>query len=141
MARVCGARGSSIATGASADALGQGHDDPFRSAHVGHAPDVLVLADAADHFVAVHREPVDGGLEVVNLESDVAQPQLLAVGAGDPGRWPDRSKLASSSRVLPSGVRSMTISVQASGMPMTVSRNSPSMNAGVPSTSRPSLNA
>ena len=34
-------------TTASADALGQRHDDPLRSAHVGHAPDVLVLADAA----------------------------------------------------------------------------------------------
>ena len=32
----------------SADPLGQGHDDPLRTSHVGHAPDVFVLADVAD---------------------------------------------------------------------------------------------
>jgi len=37
----------------SVDTLGQGHDDPLRSAHIHHAPDVLVLTDAADQPVAV----------------------------------------------------------------------------------------
>src|SRR6266567_2904985 len=46
-------------------------------------------------------------------------------------------KLASSSPAPPSGGRSMTISVRESGMPMTVSRNSPSRNVR-PSTSKPS---
>src|SRR5437588_3153854 len=31
------------------DSLGQGHDDPLGSADIGHAPDALVLTDAADH--------------------------------------------------------------------------------------------
>src|SRR5438132_2561483 len=31
---------------ASADPLGQGNDDPFWPAHVGHAPDVLILTGA-----------------------------------------------------------------------------------------------
>ena len=56
---------------------GQGHDDPRRCAHVGHAPDVLVLADAADQPVAVRGQAVDGGLQVVDLEGHVAQPQLV----------------------------------------------------------------
>ena len=34
--------------GGSADPLSQGHDEPLGPAHVGHAPDVLVLTDAAD---------------------------------------------------------------------------------------------
>jgi hypothetical protein len=58
----------------SADPLGQRHDDPLRTAHVGHAPDVLVLADVADQPVAVRGQPVDGRLEVVDLEGHVAQP-------------------------------------------------------------------
>src|SRR4051794_35115924 len=58
---------------ASADPLGQGHDDPFRSAHVGHAPNALVLADAADQAVTVRGQPVDGRLQVVHLEGHVAQ--------------------------------------------------------------------
>ncbi len=35
-------------TGASADPLSQGNDDPLWPAHVGHSPDVLVLTDASD---------------------------------------------------------------------------------------------
>jgi len=38
---------------------------------------LLVLADAADQPVAVRSQPVDGGLEVVDLERNVAQPQLI----------------------------------------------------------------
>src|ERR1019366_345895 len=71
-------------------------------------------------------------------KATLRSPSSLAIAAGDPGWWSGRTKLESSSRVPPSGGRSMTISVRASGMPMTVSRNSPSMNARVPSTSRPS---
>src|SRR5437588_2063998 len=54
--------------GASADPLSQGHDDPIWPAHVGHAPDVLVLADAADQAVAVRSQLVDCRLQVVDLE-------------------------------------------------------------------------
>jgi hypothetical protein len=54
-------RSGSPTTG-STDPLGQGHDDPLRSAPVGHAPDVLVLTDAADRGLAVCGQPVDGGL-------------------------------------------------------------------------------
>ena len=70
----------------SADPLGQGHDDPLRTAHVGHAPDVLVLADVADQPVAVRRQLVDGRLEVVDLESNVAQPELVGHRGGRSGR-------------------------------------------------------
>jgi 5-methyltetrahydropteroyltriglutamate--homocysteine methyltransferase len=69
----------------SADALGQGHDDPLRTAHVGHAPDVLVLADAADQPVALRGQPVDGRLEVVDLEGHIAQPQLVGHRGGRSG--------------------------------------------------------
>lgn len=33
------------AEGGSTDPLGHGHDNPFRTAHIGHMPCVLVLAD------------------------------------------------------------------------------------------------
>ena len=52
----------------SANPLGQGHDDPFWPANVGHAPDVLVLTDAADQAVAVRSQPVDRRLQVVDFE-------------------------------------------------------------------------
>jgi hypothetical protein len=41
----------------SADALGWGHDGPFGTAHGGHAPDVLVLADVADQTLISAAEP------------------------------------------------------------------------------------
>src|SRR3712207_2925515 len=69
-------------TAASADPLGQGHDDPLWSAHVGHAPDELVLSDATDQAVAVRGQSVDGRLEVVDLEGHVAQPQLVGHRSG-----------------------------------------------------------
>src|SRR5256886_16656023 len=58
----------------SVDSLGQGHDDSLRPAHVGHAPDVLVLTDAANQAVAVRSQPVDNLLEVVHFEANVPQP-------------------------------------------------------------------
>jgi hypothetical protein len=69
---------------------------------------VFVLADAADQPVAVRGQPVDGGLEVVDLESQLRSPSSLAIAAGDPGSWSGRTKLESSSTVPPSGSRSMT---------------------------------
>ena len=54
----------------SVDSLGQGHDDSLRPAHVRHAPDVLVLADAAYQAIAVRSQPVDNALEVVHFEAN-----------------------------------------------------------------------
>src|SRR5690349_17286756 len=59
------------------------------------------------------------------------------MAAGEPGTESGRTKLESSRRVPSPGGFSMTISVRESGMPQTVSKNSPSTNA-LPSTSRPS---
>ena len=59
------------------------------------------------------------------------------MAAGEPGTESGRTNLASSRRAPSSGDFSMTISVRESGMPQTVSKNSPSTNA-LPSTSRPS---
>lgn len=59
------------------------------------------------------------------------------MASGDPGSWSGRMKLASSIAVPPSGGRSTTISVRESGMPVTVSTNSPSRNVR-PSVSKPS---
>src|SRR3989441_1715484 len=70
------------ASAGSVDSLGQGHDDSLRPAHVGHAPDVLVLTDAADQAVAVRSQPVNNRLEVVHYEANVAQPQLVRHGVG-----------------------------------------------------------
>src|SRR5207247_729272 len=69
----------------SVDSLGQRHDDSLRPAHVGHAPDVLVLTDAADQAMAVHSQPVDNRLEVVHFEANVAQPQLVGHSVGRSG--------------------------------------------------------
>jgi hypothetical protein len=66
-------RRSGSPTAASADPLGQGHDDSLRSAHVGHAPDVLVFTYAANQTVAVRGQPVDSRLKVVHHERHVAQ--------------------------------------------------------------------
>lgn len=120
----------------SVDSLGQGHDDSLRPAHVRHAPDVLVLTDAADQAVAVRSQPVNNRLEVVHFEANVAQPQFVRHGVGRSRSWLGRMKLDSSSPVSPSGRRSMTISVRVFGMPMTVSTNSPSTNV-LPSTRNP----
>src|SRR4051812_34454001 len=59
------------------------------------------------------------------------------MAAGEPGTESGRTNLASSRRAPSSGDFSMTISVRESGMPQTVSKNSPSTNV-LPSTSRPS---
>jgi len=58
------------------------------------------------------------------------------MAAGEPDTESGRTKLESSRRVPSSGGFSMTISVRESGMPQTVSKNSPSTNV-LPSTSRP----
>ena len=54
--------------GVSADPLSQGNDDPLWPAHVGHAPDVLVLTDAADQAEAVGGQSVNCRLQVVHFE-------------------------------------------------------------------------
>jgi hypothetical protein len=43
---------------------------------------VLVLTDAADQAIAVRGQPVDGRLEVVDLEGHVAQPQFVGHRGG-----------------------------------------------------------
>jgi len=52
---------------------------------MGHPPGVLVLADPADQSVPVRGQAVDGGLEVVDLETDVAQTQLVGHRVGRSG--------------------------------------------------------
>src|SRR3954447_184772 len=69
----------------SINALGQRHDDPLWSSDVCHAPYVLVLADASNHAVAVRGQPVDGGLQIVNLEGHVPQSELVGHGGRRPG--------------------------------------------------------
>ena len=64
-------------TRASADLLGKGDDDPLWPAHIGHAPDVLVLAAAADQPVSVGSQPGDDCGKVVDLKADVAQAQFI----------------------------------------------------------------
>src|SRR5215467_11197168 len=64
------------------DSLGQVHDEPLGSAHRRHAPDALVLTDAADQVVAVRGEPTEDRLKVVHLERHVAQPQFVRHGVG-----------------------------------------------------------
>ena len=53
---------------ASAGPLSQGNDDPLWPAHVGHAPNVLVLTDAADQAVAVRGQSVHCRMQVVDFE-------------------------------------------------------------------------
>ena len=122
----------------SADPLGEGHDDPLGPADVRHPPDVLVPADTADQPVTVGGQPLDGGVQVVDLEGHVAQPQLV----GQRGRRAGYVIRSDEARQLEPGAavggRSMTISVRESGMPITVSRKSPSTNIRDPSISRPS---
>ena len=121
----------------SAEALGQGHDDPLRPAHVGHPPAVLVLADTADEPVAVGGQLVEGRLEVVDLEGHVAQAELVGHRGRGPGLVVGSDEARELEPVPPPGGRSMTISLRESGMPVTVSTKSPSTNVR-PSTSRPS---
>jgi len=56
----------------SADPFGQGDDELFRSAYIGHAPDVLVLAHSTDQRVAVIGESIDVPVEVVDFEGHAA---------------------------------------------------------------------
>ncbi len=59
-------------------------------------------------------------------------PSSVAMALGDPGVWSGWMNLASSSHVPPAGKLSPTISVLESGMPHTVSMNSPSMTIRSP---------
>jgi hypothetical protein len=63
--------------------FGQRDDDPFGPADVGHVPDVLVRADAADQSVSVRSQTVDRRRQVGDLEANVAQTQLVR----DRGGW------------------------------------------------------
>ncbi len=60
----------------SGDALGQGDEDALGTPHVAHPPDVLVLPDAAHEREAVRPQSIDGRVEVIHLEADVAQSEL-----------------------------------------------------------------
>src|SRR6266511_3070979 len=121
----------------SADALGQRDDDPFRPPDVGHPPNALVLADATDQSVASVAAQSTAACRSLTSKATLRNPSSLAMAAGEPGTESGRTKLESSRRVPSSGGFSMTISVRESGMPQTVSKNSPSTNV-LPSTSRPS---
>ena len=56
----------------SIDSLGQGDDDPFWPAYGGHAPDVFVLANAADQAIAVLCQPFDDRLQIIHFEHHAA---------------------------------------------------------------------
>src|SRR5438309_283846 len=61
----------------SADGLGKRNDDPLGASDVGHSPRALVLGDSAHQPVAGGRRLVDGGIQVMNLESDASQADLV----------------------------------------------------------------
>src|SRR6266498_2990098 len=121
----------------SADALGQRDDDPFRPPDVGHPPNALVLADATDQSVASVAAQSTAACRSLTSKATLRNPSSLAMASGEPGTDSGRTKLESSRRVPSSGGFTMTISVRESGMPQTVSKNSPSTNV-LPSTCRPS---
>ncbi len=60
------------------------------------------------------------------MDAMLRRPSSLDGAAGEPGRWSGRARLESSYVVPPSGDCSMTISVAAPVITITVSRNSPS---------------
>jgi hypothetical protein len=64
----------------SADALGQRDDNPLRTPDISHPSRALVLADATDQPVAVRSRPINGRLQVMDLEGHVAQSQLVGGG-------------------------------------------------------------
>ena len=70
----------------SVDSLGQGHDDPFGPAHVRHAPDVLVLTDAADETKAVRSQPVDNLLESSTMNATLRSPSSVDMTPSGPAR-------------------------------------------------------
>src|SRR5262245_49274760 len=74
----------------SADALGQRDDNPLRTPDISHPPRALVLADATDQPVAVRGRPINGRLQVMDLEGHVAQSQLVGGGGRRTGQvvWP-----------------------------------------------------
>src|SRR6266545_3539461 len=69
-----------VPPGPSVDSLGEVDDDSLRSAHRGHAPDALVLADAADQAVAVRGQSIEDRLEAIHFERQVAQSELIGHG-------------------------------------------------------------
>src|SRR3954468_8703539 len=71
---------TSTATCRSAEALCEGHDDPFWTTYVGHEPGVLVLADAADEPVTVGGKPIDRSLHVVDFQRSAPQTQFVGHG-------------------------------------------------------------
>ncbi len=101
---------------------------------MGHPPGVLVLTDPADQSVSVRSQAVDGPLEVLDHGTDAAQTQLVGYRGGRSGLVVGPNRARELDPVPPPGGRSITISVRESGIPMTVSMNSPSTNVR-PSTS------
>jgi hypothetical protein len=113
----------------SADTLEQRHNDPFRPPHVGHPPGAFVLADATDQPIPSVAAQSTAACRSLTSNDTLRNPSSLAIAAGEPGTKSGRTNLASSRRPPSPGALSMTISVRASGMPQTVSKNSPSTNA------------
>jgi hypothetical protein len=95
---------------------------------MGHPPGVLVLTDPPTSPYPFAARPSTAAWKSSTPKQTLRRPSSLAIAVGDPGSWSGLTKLASSTRVPPLGGRSMTISVRDSGMPMTVSMNSPSTN-------------
>src|SRR3954454_17854080 len=69
-----------------ADPLCDRDHEPLRTADVGLLPHALVLPDATDQAITEPGGRVDGCLDVVDLEADVAQPELGGYGVGRPRR-------------------------------------------------------
>jgi hypothetical protein len=70
----------------STDRLGKRDDDPFGASDIGHPPRALVLADSAHQLVAGGPRAVDGGVQVMDLESNASPSASLAIAAGEPAR-------------------------------------------------------
>jgi len=87
--------------GRSADALGQGDDDPFGAADVGHLPDAFVLTDAADQAVAVGGAWSTAAWRSSTSKQTLRRPSSFDGAVGEPGRESGRTNLASSSQVPP----------------------------------------
>ena len=115
--------------------LGEHHEDAAGAAEVGELVDVLVGGDAAERVTAVSGGNLEGGVDVVDGETDAVHADCV--------RLDGSTSIASgctywniSIRPLPSGVWSTAMSAVLPSRPTAVSAHSPLIRA-LPSTVRP----